>query len=150
GDVRRVRDSVIVSIRLVDGASNVQLDKADAVGTVEDILEVRSSIIDSVTQFLRLRIGERLAERQRQQVSNREAWETVIRVQQQRVTDLIRTRTLSPADRAARFAAADAELRRAASLDSRWPVPDVHRGRLLMLRATIEESLDGNAGQPGA
>jgi len=139
GDVRRMGDSVAVTVRLIDGASNAQLARASATGSDRDVLAVRTTLLDSVTTFLRRVIGQQLGDRERQGTSNPEAWELLAQARGLSEGELLQASALSARDRAARFAVADSLLMRAASLDTRWPAPYVLSGRVLLQRANFEE-----------
>lgn len=140
GDVRRVGDSVTVTVRLVDGATSTQLARASASGPARDVLAVRATLLDSVTTFLRREIGEQIGTRQQQGTTNPEAWELLAQARGMSEGELLRAAALAPRNRAARFAVADSLLMRAAALDTRWAAPYVASGRLMLQRAGFEES----------
>ena len=140
GDIRGSGDSVQVTVRLVDGSSSAQLSSVMVAGSMRDVLAVRSSIIDSVTSFLRRRIGVEIGAAERS-ASSAEAWELLARVKVLSEGPLQRTGTLSAAERASKFAAADSLLDRAIALDPRWDPPLVQRALLLLSRANIEEQV---------
>jgi eukaryotic-like serine/threonine-protein kinase len=152
GDVRRIGDSVAVTVRLIDGASNAQLARASATGPNRDVLGVRTTLLDSVTTFLRRVIGQQLGDRERQVTSNPEAWALLAQARGMSEGELVRANALSARDRAARFLLADSLLMRAASLDARWSAPYVLSSRVLLQRANFEEgaALGGGAVDPGA
>ncbi|MEP6779265.1 MAG: serine/threonine-protein kinase [Gemmatimonadaceae bacterium] len=143
GDLRRIGDSVRLSVRLVDGATSQQLSKADVVGSVHDVLAMRSTMIDSVTRFLRKTIGQELDARERQQASNAEAWELVAKVQSMLENELRDAGARSPRERASLFAIADSVALKAANLDKRWARPLVLRGWLKIDYAAAEASARG-------
>lgn len=140
-NIRRVRDSVHVTVRLVDGATGVLRSTADATGSVQDLLAVRSSVINSVRDFLRTSIGIELRESERQTAQNSEAWELNARVRGLSATETGLNISLPPAQRLARFKAADSMLLRAAKLDPKWPAPLVTSANILIQRAIIEEQI---------
>ncbi len=139
GDMRGFGDSVTVRVRLVDGATSQQLAIVESRGAWLDVLSVRSSIIDSVTSFLRKEIGEEIRARSERRASNPDAWELLARARFMADGDLGRSGTLPAAERAARFGVADSLLRRAMVLDEDWVAPEAFRINLMLLRATVEE-----------
>ncbi len=139
GDLRRSGDRVTMTVRLIDGATNAQLAAASAVGALGDLLGVRSTMLDSVTTFLRRTIGEQVAERDQRVTSSPEAWELLAQARTMLETELQQANSVSARDRAARFAVAESLLLRAASLDERWAAPYVLSGRVLLQRASVEE-----------
>ena len=141
GDIRRVGDSVRVTVRLVDGATGVLRSTADAMGSVKDLLAVRSSVISSVRDILRTVIGIQLKEDERQSIQNSEAWELNARVRNLTAAETGMSISLPPAQRLARSRAADSMLMRAAKLDPRWPTPLVTSAHIMLQRAILEEQI---------
>ena len=140
GDVRRVGERISVSVRLVDGATGRQLASHDTSGTGEELLGVRSVVIDDVARFLRQHLGEqvRIAST-RSRARDALAWQLVERVRTLRAGELLKTINLPRAERAQRFARADSLMVRAAMLDRAWTTPHVERARLALAQAVIEE-----------
>jgi len=139
GALRRVGDSVRVSVRLVDGRSNMQLAQAQGWGRMGDLLSVRSQVIDSVTNFLRRALGKTISSRDRQALNSPEAWELVVEARSLLDGELRNAMSLTTAERASRFGAVEQLLVRAATLDPQWPTPLVQAGMLLLRRADIEQ-----------
>lgn len=139
GDIRRIGDSVRVTVRLVDGMTGAQLASADASGAWIDVLTVRSGLIESVTNFLRQQIGREISANERREATSAEAWELLARVKQLTDDERLRWMSLSAANRQARYAQADSLLLRAIALDPKWVAPMVYRGSLRLLRASAEE-----------
>ena len=150
GDVRHESNGVSVTVRLVDGRTGQQLASHDTSGTMQDLLRVRSAIVENVAQFLRVRLGEqvRISTAQRR-ASNPKAWELVERVRGLRFGDLQQAWQLPPADRARRFQYADSLAIAASRLDKSWPEPLVERAMLSKLRAVSEQTA-GLLGHGGA
>ncbi|MEP6831793.1 MAG: protein kinase [Gemmatimonas sp.] len=152
GDIRHFGDSVRVSVRLIDGASGAILSTAQDSGTIRDLLAVRSSVINSVTAFLRKEIGKELHASERRQVSSSEAWELRIRVLNMTEAAWGFATSLTPRERQSRFNSADSLLSRAAKLDEHWPAPLITSSSLHLQRANIEDQVlqlrpDANADQ---
>jgi len=139
GDIRRNGDSVRVTVRLIDGVTGEQRSKADAVGSVRDLLAVRSSVLDSVTSFLRRAIGSEIGAAERQVVRSAEAWELHARAKELNEPDQGFGPTLSASDRISRRLAIDSLLERAATLDEKWPVPLTTHASILLQRAAGED-----------
>lgn len=139
GEVQRIGDSVRVAVRLVDAASNAQVGKADVIGGAKELLRLRNVMIDSVTGFLRVTIGARIAQRERQAVGNAEAWLLVAEAREIMDSELSRALSWSMARRARRFSDVEQKLAKAARLDTQWPAPEVIASRLFLTRADLEE-----------
>lgn len=137
GDMRSSGDTVKVTVRLIDGTTSRQLASVDASGVMSDVLAVRSKIIDSVTIFLREQIGrERIAVQERS-ASSAEAWR-ILADARAKIDKLDETIPLDSASRAARFDSLDVAVKRAISLDPKWPDLATFRVRLQMKRAELE------------
>ncbi len=140
GDVRRAGDRVSVSVRLVDGGTGRQIASHDTSGTGEDLLGVRSVVIDDVARFLRQRLGEQVRiATTKSQARSPESWQLVERVRTLLEGELPSTYNLPRADRARRFAHADSLMVRAARLDRAWAEPLVQRARLALALGVVEE-----------
>lgn len=139
GDIRRIGDSVRVTVRLLDGASGAQVASADASGAWRNVLTVRSGLIESVTNFLRQQIGREISAAERRSATNAEAWELLARARLLADDERERWVTMAPANRAARYTLADSMLLRAIALDPKWTAPALFRGSIRMLRANAED-----------
>lgn len=145
GDVRRVGDSIRVTMRLVDGATGVVKSTKDTTGSVKDLLAVRSSVLASVRDVMRNVIGLQLQEVEREAIQSSEAWELNARVEQMTATESGLNPALPTAVRVARFRAVDSMLTLAARLDPRWPTPLSTGVILLLQRAMVEEQVRGTS-----
>ncbi|MEO7363479.1 MAG: serine/threonine-protein kinase [Gemmatimonadaceae bacterium] len=141
GDVRRVGDSVRVTVRLIDGATGILRSTSDTTGSVKDLLAVRSNVIRYVRDVLRNVIGIEVREGERLAAQNSEAWELNARVQSLTASETGLSVSLAPAQRLSRFKSADSMLMRAAALDPRWPAPLITSAFLLLQRAIVEEQI---------
>jgi len=150
GDVRRSGQGVIVSVRLVDGRTGQQLASHDTSGAMDDLLQVRSTVVDDVARFLRQRLGEqiRVSSSQRR-ASNPEAWELVERVRDLQNGELRNAWQLAPEERTARFRHADSLAIAASRLDARWADPLVERA-LLSARQALTEETTARMGRAGS
>lgn len=138
GDLRRVGDSVKLSVRLVDGATSQQLSKADVVGSMRDVLAMRSTMIDSVTQFLRKTIGQSVRTHAQQETKSSEAWNLLASVGTLLDTQLQNSASLPVSQRDALFASADSMLVQSAKLDESWAAPIDMQSNLRLLHADLE------------
>jgi serine/threonine-protein kinase len=140
GAIENVGDRVRVSFRLIDGNSGTEFPGAR--GSVEQPLTngltMRDELAEKVARQLRERIGPEVRLREvKSSATSHEAWSLV-----QRAARAAReAESLARADSAqlsnARFALADSLLARAATLDPRWPKPEVARGTLALRRAML-------------
>jgi serine/threonine-protein kinase len=141
GDVRRLSTGVGVSVRLVDGRTGQQLASSDTSGGIQDLLGVRSAVVQQVAQFLKKRLGEQVRiSASRGRASNSEAWQLVERVRSLRDGELSHAWQLVAADRERRFQHADSLALLASRLDRRWPEPLVELCLLRLLQAATEET----------
>lgn len=143
GDIRRVGDSIRVTVRLVDGVTGILRSTKDTTGSVKDLLAVRSSVLSSVRDVLRTVIGLELHEAERLSAQNSEAWELNARVSNMATTESGLSASLPAALRVERFRAADSLLMKAAGLDPKWPVPLSTSAYMLLQRANVEEQVPG-------
>jgi serine/threonine protein kinase/tetratricopeptide (TPR) repeat protein len=144
GDVRTGTKGLLVSVRLVDGATGRQLASHDASGTARELLGVRSSIIDDVVRFLRQRLGEQVrVVTERQQAKNAQAWELVERVRSLIDGELSRSASLTTEARARRFRFADSLAVLASRLDRSWPEPLVQRASVAFEHGNAEQVAGG-------
>ncbi|CAN5271435.1 hypothetical protein BH09GEM1_BH09GEM1_32730 [soil metagenome] len=148
GDVRRVGDRIRVSVRLVDGRTGQQLASRDTSATLEDVLAVRSSVVEDASRFLRERLGEEVrTSTSRRRASSAEAWELVERVRALRAGELNSLWQRPLAERTRRFQHADSLVAVAALLDRNWAGPLVERALLAMKQARVEETVALTSGR---
>ena len=141
GDVRRSGDRVRVSVRLVDGRTGRQLASHDTSANLDDVLTVRSSVVEDASRFLRERLGEELrTSTSRRKATSAESWELVERVRALRAGELNEAWDLPLAERNRRFRHADSLAALAAHLDKAWPEPLIERALLDMRHAETEQS----------
>jgi serine/threonine-protein kinase len=131
--VRGAGDSVWVTARLIDGATDEQVASYAVVGRRREVLTVRSALVDSVTRFLRRQLGIRLRSSAAAQAANSEAWDLVIRADA-----LLRTvRGMSPGTASATLTRSDSLLAQAQRLDPGWYRPVERRVSLRLTRAML-------------
>lgn len=141
GDVRHAPNGVSVTVRLEDGRTGQLLASHDASGTMQDLLRVRSAVVEDAARFLRERLGEqvRISAGQRR-ASNPEAWRLVERVRDLRYGELENAWQLSPDDRQRRVQYADSLAMLASRLDKAWPEPLVERALVSKQQAISEQT----------
>jgi TolB-like protein/tetratricopeptide (TPR) repeat protein len=146
--VRGDGDSVWVTARLIDGATDAQVASYAVVGRRREVLAVRSALVDSVTMFLRRQLGVRLQSTAGAQVRNTQAWDLVIRADVLQRT----TRSMAPDQAIATLMRSDSLLVEAQQLDRGWDRPVERRVSLRLTRALLESSrpVDGTDLSPAA
>jgi TolB-like protein/tetratricopeptide (TPR) repeat protein len=150
GDVRRSGDRVRVSVRLVDARTGQQIASHDTSATIEDVLTVRSSVVEFASRFLREKLGEAVRiSTSRQRAHSAEAWELVERVRALRSGELNQAWELPPAERNQRFQHADSLAALAAHLDKAWAEPPVERALLNLLEAETEQTAASGGSEAG-
>jgi len=138
GSVERAGAQLRVSTRLVDGTSGSDLSEARASFQVPaaNALAARDSVVETVSRFLRQRIGQEVQVRAlRSETKSVEAWALVQRGQRLRRA----AAALGNRDAAiAQLASADSLLTLAAQADPKWPEPVLARGWVAYERARRE------------
>ncbi|HEV8264436.1 MAG TPA: serine/threonine-protein kinase [Gemmatimonadales bacterium] len=136
GSVEPLGDRVRATVRLVDGLSGADVERATFTLPSGELLRVRDSVIQEAARLLRARVGDEVQLQQfRAGTASAEAWALV-----QRATSARRTgeRALSGGDAAAALNAArraDSLLARAEQVDPTWVDPPVLRGYVALLEA---------------
>jgi TolB-like protein/tRNA A-37 threonylcarbamoyl transferase component Bud32 len=135
GSIERAGDKLRVSTSLVDGTSGADLSEARASIQVpaENPLAARDSVVETVSRFLRQRIGREVQVAElRAETKSVEAWSLLQRAQR------VRRAAAGLADAAAadaQLASADSLLALAANADPKWPEPVLARGWVAYDRA---------------
>jgi TolB-like protein/tRNA A-37 threonylcarbamoyl transferase component Bud32 len=129
-------DRLRVNVRLVDGNSGADFQRAGLTQPAQDFLAVRDSVAQEVASLIRARLGEEIRLReQRQNTRNVEAWALVQRAEQQRKSG---DAAMAQGDTAALnrdFRAADSLLASAEKADDKWADPVVARAFLSYRRS---------------
>jgi serine/threonine-protein kinase len=139
GAVESVGDQLRVTLRLVDGATAVDFDRASFELPAGEFLAARDSMAREVSGLLRERLGEEIRVRERRAgTESVEAWALVLRGE--RATKRARERREDDDLEGAVsfFAQADSLLAEAESLDGNWVEPIVLRARAAYLRSRLE------------
>ncbi|MDH5803823.1 MAG: serine/threonine-protein kinase [Gemmatimonadota bacterium] len=130
GSVESRRDELLITVRLIDGASGAEVERNSWENIPADsFLVVQDQLADEVTRFLRERLGEEIRlQETRRATTNVEAWSLVQRGERLRhfaeemVNDADRTKS------SVAFDEADSLLALAQRLDDSWPEPPLQRG----------------------
>jgi eukaryotic-like serine/threonine-protein kinase len=131
GTVEEAGDRVRVTVRLVDGNSGVDFDRAKVEKPKTNALGARNELADEVASLLRERLGLEVHLREeRSGTRNAEAWSLVQRATKAGKEGEELLKADSAGAGAQRFAGADSLLARAEVLDPKWAVPPITRGAL--------------------
>jgi len=129
-------DRLRVNVRLVDGNSGADFQRAGLTESAKDFLAVRDSVAQEVARLIRGRLGEEIRLReQRQNTRNVEAWALVQRAEQLRKSG---DAAMAQGDTTAMnrdFRAADSLLANAEKADANWADPVVARAFLSYRRS---------------
>jgi serine/threonine-protein kinase len=129
GTVEQEGDKLRVGIRLLDGNSGADLERASFERSSVDLLGVRDSLAAQVAALIRSRVGTEVRLReQRSSTRNVEAWSLVQRAEQLRKSGEAAAASADTLARRRDFAAADSLLAMAERLDDKWADPSVLRG----------------------
>jgi serine/threonine-protein kinase len=138
GEVEPVGTRARVTVRLVDGASGVDLRRQSFELPLDAPLVMRDSVASRAAVFLRERIGDEVRLReQRASTASVDAWTLVQRAQKEQ-KDAAAAGGTDPAGAAALYAAADSLAGAAEQVDRTWPEPVVLRARIALQRSQLE------------
>ncbi len=138
GSVSGSRDRLVLSVTLIDPATQTSLESFTLDGDIEDWLELRSDMAKRVAHLLRRRLGVEIRLRERRAgTRSADALELLADAEQQRAeAQLLQAAGESEAaERELRRT--DATLAEAGSLDPNWVEPVVLRGWVALERATL-------------
>jgi serine/threonine-protein kinase len=144
GSIEPVGDRLRVTARLVDGASGADIDRASFELSTRDLLAAQDSVIESVSRFLRQRLGEEIRVRERRgETASVEAWGYVQRAERLRkdAEDLTDKADTTGAVRL--LQQADSILVGAEAADRNWVEPSILRGWLTYDRSRLARGLEG-------
>ncbi len=138
GEVEPVGPRARVTIRLVDGASGVDLRRQSFELPIAAPLVMRDSVASQAALFLRERLGDEVRLReQRASTTSVEAW-TLVQQAQRTQKDAAVSALTDAGAAASLYARADSLLAQAEQADPRWVEPIVQRARVAYLRARLE------------
>lgn len=143
GSVTTARGKVVVTVRLVDATTGLQIESTSLERRPGDLFLLQRDLAEEVAHFLRRRIGQTIVLRERRAATGSvAAWEAVRRADAliEDADALARAGTTAQAMET--LGRADSLLSRAEELDSRWSEPVVHRGWVSRARADVSEPGD--------
>jgi TolB-like protein/tRNA A-37 threonylcarbamoyl transferase component Bud32 len=135
GSVEPTQRGVRVGVRLVDGVSGDDIDRASFELASSDLGKATGELAARVAEFLRSRIGREIVLRERKHASsNVLSWTLVQRAEKRRkdADSLIAAGATEPAVRA--LAEADSMLARADALDPKWSEPQMLRAAIALAK----------------
>jgi TolB-like protein len=139
GSVSKEGSRLRVSVRLIDGASGADYQRASFEEPAGDLLQVQDSLVQKVAALIRERLGEEIKVReQRESASSPQSWALVQRAEQARKraeASLARADSTSVVERS--FGDADSLYARAALVDGRWSEPLVGRATVAYRRSRL-------------
>ena len=139
GSVEPVGSRARVTIRLVDGASSVDVRRQSFELPLAAPLAMRDSLVSQAAVFLRERLGDEVRLReQRSETKSVEAWSLVQQAQKAQ-KDALAAAVRDPAAGATLYARADSLLAQAEHGDPAWVQPIVLRARVAYLRSRLEQ-----------
>ncbi|HEY0015639.1 MAG TPA: BTAD domain-containing putative transcriptional regulator [Longimicrobium sp.] len=132
GSVQRAGENIRVTVQLVDAATRSHLESRTIVHPTGDLLALQDALADSVSRFLRRRLGKQVKVRGiREETRSAAAWQWVMEAEQARddAARFLREGIQQDAVSAARaLARADSLLAAAERADPGWARPTVLRG----------------------
>jgi serine/threonine-protein kinase len=144
GSVEPRRDGLRITTRLVDGLSGADIERESFELPAEDLLAAGDSVAQSISRFLRQRLGDEVRLRERKAgTASVEAWSFVQRAERLRK----QARELEDEDETGALAAlndADSLLALAEAIDSTWIQPWVLRGKVAFRRGFVRASRLGD------
>jgi serine/threonine-protein kinase len=138
GSVEQEGDKLRVNVRLVDGNSGADIDRAAIEQPAQDVLEVQDAVAEQVATLIRKQLGEEIKLQElRSGTRNTQAWSLVQQAEQlrQRGEAAAAQRDTVAVER--EFGAADSLLTLAESADAQWSEPAVQRAFLAYRRSRL-------------
>ncbi|MFL5401680.1 MAG: protein kinase domain-containing protein [Gemmatimonadales bacterium] len=128
GGVEQSGGRLRVTVRLVDGASGADFERASFEEPVSKVLAVQDTLAQRVASLIRERLGEEIRIReQRNRTRNPEAWALVQQANGRRKAAETAAQNADTATMSKQFHLADSLLTRAESLDPTWTEPIIGR-----------------------
>ncbi len=139
GSVEKEAGKLRVTMRLVDGGSGAEFQRASFEQPAANLLAIKDTLVQQVAGLIRARLGEEIKLREQQRrAANPEAWALVQRAEQARkqAEALAATSdTTGGAERA--FRLADSMYSQAQSADPTWAEPLIGRGGIAYRRSRL-------------
>jgi len=143
GDVDERGGRLRVTVRLVDGASGAEFDRAGFGQPATNLIAIGDTLVADAARLIRKRLGQEIQMRQvRDQARNPQAWSLYQQAERLRKDgDAANDSTVMARD----FSQADSLLAQAEQFDPKWPDPPVLRGELDYLRSRSYQLSDARA-----
>jgi serine/threonine-protein kinase len=143
GSVERRGDELRVTVRLVDGVSGADVERATLRVPAGEWLTARDSVAERAGRILRRRLGDEVRLRgHKAGTTSVEAWGLVQRAERLRKAAEARLRDDQLEDALVGFERADSVLALAEAADRKWVEPIVLRAHIAFRRARTAEYLD--------
>ena len=143
GSVEPDGNRLRIQLRLVEGATGVDFERASVEVSSAQLLTARDSVVGEVTRMLRERLGQELRVRQEQgSAPSPEAWALLLHGEHLRKLAEDRIAHDDLAGSFAGFRSADSVLAQAESGYPRWAAPIVLRGQIAYRRSRLASSPD--------
>jgi serine/threonine-protein kinase len=138
GSVERVGGQIRVTVRLVDGESGSDLERATRELPAGDLLAVEDTLAQEVARQIRAALGQEIELReQRRGASNVRAWTLVQQAARRREAAESAAVKGDEAAVQREFGAADSLLVAAENLDAAWPEPTIRRALVAYRRSRL-------------
>jgi serine/threonine-protein kinase len=138
GSVERVGGKIRVTVRLVDGESGADLQRAAPELPAGDVMAVQDTLAQEVARLIRASLGQEIALRQqRRRASNVRAWTLVQQAARRREAAESAAVAGNSAAVPREFGAADSLLAEAEKLDPAWPEPTIARAAVAYRRSRL-------------
>jgi serine/threonine-protein kinase len=145
GSVAKDGDQYTVSVRLVDGASGVDLHRTTVSQPVANAINLQDSLAVQVAEAIRGQLGTEITMRERRDATtNEQAWVLVQRAElaRKRAEDVLKSGDAAAGERA--FAEAESLLTVAGALDPKWPDPLTQGASIAYRRARLAQADPGS------
>ena len=131
GSVDKEGERALVSVRLVEGASGADFQRASFEVPLKNISEIRDSLAAQVSLLIRARLGDEVKLRaEREGTSNTDAWALLERAKERDRAAITARDAGDSTGMLKAFAQADSMLAAAGSLDGAWAQPEILRGSI--------------------
>ena len=148
GGVERQGNSLRVTVRLFDGASGADFERASFEQPFSNLLAVQDTLAQKVASLIRARLGEEIRlKEQRNRTQSVQAWTLVQRAEQARKQAQLEEANDTTGAVARRLDSADSLYAQAHAADPEWTEPLVGRAAIGYRRSRLV-GLDGVAAKP--
>ena len=143
GSVEPAGDRIHVQLRLIEGATGVDFDRASAEVSAAQLLSARDSVVNEVARMLRTRLGQELQVRaERETAPSPEAWAALLQGKHLRKLAEEKVAQQDRSGGLAAFRTADSALAGVEAANSGWAEPIVLRGQIAYRRSRLEGDRD--------